>query len=97
MNKPCFGSKRVFNQYFLVYFSCILIEVIKQHFKLLCKRKILLRISGQHERAVLIGPSNGRSLSSAIGRPFESRKWIGCALDDRLSFGNPTARLCCVG
>jgi hypothetical protein len=71
--------------------------VIKQHIWLLDKCKILLRICGQDERAVLIGPSNGRSLSSAVGRSFESRRWIGCALADQLSFGHPTAELCYVG
>ena len=55
---------------------------------LLDKCKILLWISGQHERAVLIGPSNGRSLSSAVD---------GLAVLNRLSFGHPTAELCYVG
>ena len=71
--------------------------MLKQHIWLLDKCEVPLRISVQHERAVLIGPSKGRSLSSAIGRPFESRRWIGCALADRLSFGHPTAELCYVG
>ena len=80
-----------FNQYFSVYFLFILILVIKHPIWLLYKCKILLRISGKHERDLLIGPSNVRSLSSAVGRPIESRRWIGCALADRLSFGHPTA------
>ena len=71
--------------------------MIKKHIWLLDKCKILLRIYVQHERAVLIGPSNGRSLSSAIGRPFESHRWIGCALADRISFGHQMAELCYVG
>ncbi len=71
--------------------------MLKEHIWLLDKCEVPLRISVQHERAVLIGPSKGRSLSSAIGRPFESRRWIGCALADRLSIGHPTAELCYVG
>ncbi len=71
--------------------------MLKQHIWLLDKCEVPLRISVQHERAVLIGPSKGRSLSSAIGRPFESRRWIGCALADPLSIGHPTAELCYVG
>ena len=71
--------------------------MIKEHIWLLDQCKILLRISVHHERAVLIGPSKGRSLSSAVRRPFESRRWIGCALADRLSFEHPTAELCYVG
>ena len=71
--------------------------MIKEHIWLLDQCKILLRISVHHERAVLIGPSKGRSFSSSVGRPFESRIWIGRALADRLSFGHPTAELCYVG
>ena len=70
--------------------------MLKHQIWLVIKCKILLRISEQHERAVLIRPSKGRSLISAIGRPFESRRWIGCALVDRLSFGHPTAEPCYV-
>ncbi len=71
--------------------------MLKQHIWLVDKCKILLRIPVQHERAVLIGPSKGGLLSSSVGRPFESRRWIGCTLADRLSFGHPTAELCYVG
>ena len=59
-----------------------------KHIWLFDKSKILLRISEQHERAVLIEPSNGRSLSSAVGLPCESHSWMGCALPVRFSFGH---------
>ena len=71
-------------------------SVLEKHIWLLSKCKILLRISLQHERALLIGSSKGRSLSSAVLRPFESGRCIGCAQGDRLSLGHPTAELCYV-
>ena len=54
-------------------------------------------MSGQHERGVLKGQSKGCSLSSAVICPFESRRRIGCAFADRLSFGHPTAEIFYVG